>query len=41
MITLFTESNFIFVLAHAFVTCIIAGVFQMSKITEKMGDDKK
>lgn len=41
MNSLLIVENITFVIASAFVVCIIAGVFQMSYLIEKMGDDKK
>lgn len=41
MTTILTEENITFVLAAAFFVCILAGVFQLAKTTEKMGDDIK
>lgn len=40
-VNLITETNVTFVLAAAFFVCIMQGVFQLTKTTEKMGDDIK
>lgn len=39
--TILTVENITFIIASAFVVCIISGVFQLSRTVEKMGDDIK
>jgi hypothetical protein len=40
-VNLLTETNVTFILASAFFIAIMQGVFQLTKTTEKMGDDIK
>lgn len=41
IVSILTVDNLSFTIASAFVVCILAGVFQLSRTVEKMGDDIK